>query len=200
MYTRMFLRRSAKLKKRPEGMGLHWFWYFGIYSFLGFVLEVAFARLTGNPKRDRKCRYFLPFCPVYGFGALALILLPEVVRDSLPLLFLCAAAACTAVEYATDLFYERVAGVRFWNYAHLPLNLGGRVCLLFALFWGVLALLLQCFLHPRVAALTALIPDWLFLPAAAINTLDLVWTLAVLRRTRSTDALRWYLRPRRRVA
>ena len=179
-------------------MGLHWFWYFGIYSFLGFVLEVAFARLTGNPKRDRKCRYFLPFCPVYGFGALALILLPEVVRDSLPLLFLCAAAACTAVEYATDLFYERVAGVRFWNYAHLPLNLSGRVCLLFALFWGVLALLLQCFLHPRVAALTALIPDWLFLPAAAINTLDLLWTLSVLRRTRSTDALRWYLRPVRR--
>ena len=33
-----------------------WFWYFVIYSFLGFLTEVAFARLTRNPKRDRKCR------------------------------------------------------------------------------------------------------------------------------------------------
>ena len=41
-----------------------WFWYFVLYSFVGFVLEVLFARATGNPKRDRKCHLFLPLCPV----------------------------------------------------------------------------------------------------------------------------------------
>ena len=86
-----------------------WFWYFVIYSFLGFLTEVAFARLTRNPKRDRKCRYFLPLCPVYGLGAIAILLLPEPVRQNPLLLFPCSAVVCTAVEYGTGLFYETVA-------------------------------------------------------------------------------------------
>ena len=48
-----------------------WFWYFVIYSFLGFCIEVVFARLTDQKKRDRKCLYLLPLCPVYGLGAVA---------------------------------------------------------------------------------------------------------------------------------
>ena len=49
-----------------------WFWYFLIYSFLGFLVEVAYVRLVGGVKRDRKCRLVLPICPVYGLGALAI--------------------------------------------------------------------------------------------------------------------------------
>lgn len=40
-----------------------------------------------------------------------------------------------------DLFYDRVLGVSFWDYSHLPLNLHGRVCLLFSFFWGILGLI-----------------------------------------------------------
>ena len=135
-----------------------WFWYFLIYSFLGFLVEVAYVRLVGGVKRDRKCRLVLPICPVYGLGALAILLLPPLVRDSLPLLFPAAALVCTAVEYVTGLFYEKVFRVSFWDYSHLPLNLGGRVCLLFALFWGVLALLVLHVIHPAAAWLAARIP------------------------------------------
>ena len=71
-----------------------WFWYFLIYSFLGFLVEVAYVRLVGGVKRDRKCRLVLPICPVYGLGALAILLLPPLVRDSLPLLFPAAALVC----------------------------------------------------------------------------------------------------------
>ena len=52
-----------------------WFWYFLIYSFLGFLVEVAYVRLVGGVKRDRKCRLVLPICPVYGLGAVAITLL-----------------------------------------------------------------------------------------------------------------------------
>ena len=45
-----------------------WFWYFLIYSFLGFLVEVAYVRLVGGVKRDRKCRLVLPICPVYGLS------------------------------------------------------------------------------------------------------------------------------------
>ena len=40
------------------------FWYFVLYSFLGFLVEVAYARGLGVEKQDRKCFYFLPLCPV----------------------------------------------------------------------------------------------------------------------------------------
>ena len=177
-----------------------WFWYFVIYSFLGFLTEVAFARLTRNPKRDRKCRYFLPLCPVYGLGAIAILLLPEPVRQNPLLLFPCSALVCTAVEYGTGLFYETFARVSFWDYSHLPLNLGGRVCLLFALFWGFLALALLRVVHPVVERLTALLPPWLFVSALLFTLLDGVLTFYVLRRARDTGALRWYLRAKRHAA
>ncbi|MFQ9474146.1 MAG: hypothetical protein ACLR0P_14130 [Oscillospiraceae bacterium] len=42
---------------------MEWIWYFIWYSFLGFLLEVGYARWTGG-RRDRKC-LLLPF-PVSG--------------------------------------------------------------------------------------------------------------------------------------
>lgn len=174
-----------------------WFWYFLCYSFLGFLFEVAFARATRNPKRDRKCRYFLPICPVYGLGAVAVLLLPESVRARPVLFFLCAAVLCTAVEYLTGLFYEKAAGVAFWDYAHLPLNLNGRVCLLFSLIWGVLSLLLLHLTQPAVERLAQAAPLWLLPPALLFFLLDSGITLFVLRATRDTGALRWYARLRR---
>lgn len=178
---------------------VRWFWYFMLYSFLGFVLEVLFARAIHNPKRDRKCFYFLPLCPVYGLGMLAVLALPGGILRAPLLLLPCAALLCTAVEYLTGLFYEKAAGVSFWDYAHLPWNLQGRVCLLFTALWGVLALAAIYLIHPGVEALAGLLPDWLALPAALFLALDAGFTLYVLRREGNTDALRWYLRPRRRV-
>lgn len=173
---------------------MKFFWFFLIYSFIGFVLEVIFARLVRNPKRDRKCLYFLPLCPVYGLGAVLILLLPAQVRGNPWLLFLCAALLATAAEYAMDFFYEKVAGVSFWDYSDLPLNLGGRVCLLFTVFWGVLALGLTYGVQPAVEVFTAAIPGWLFTPVLLFFLLDVGITLYVLRREGTTESLRWYLR------
>ena len=70
-----------------------WFWYFPIYSFLGFLVEVVYVRAVGGAKRDRKCRLFLPICPVYGLGALAILALPPALRAHPLLLFPAAGAA-----------------------------------------------------------------------------------------------------------
>lgn len=176
------------------------FWYFFFYSFLGFLLEVIYVRIRGEAKRDRKCRLILPVCPVYGLGALAILLLPEVVRQHPLLLFPAAALTCTGVEYFTGLFYEKVFRVSFWDYSHLPLNLGGRVCPLFSLSWGMLAVLVLKLIHPQVTLLASLLPVWLLPPVLALWGLDTLLTALVLRRTEDTNALRWYLRAGRRKA
>lgn len=168
------------------------FWTFLIYSFFGFLLEVAYARVTRSGKQDRKCMYFLPLCPVYGLGALAIVLLPAAVRSRPVLLFLCGALAATVVEYVMDWAYETLLGVRFWDYSDLPLNLNGRVCLLFTGAWGLLALPLAAWVQPAVAGWVAVIPESWALPAALFFLLDGVFTVLILRATRDTASLRWY--------
>ena len=170
-----------------------WFWYFVLYSFLGFLVEVVFARITHNPKRDRKCLYFLPLCPVYGLGVLLMLALPAA-RSNSWLLFLWAALSATGAEYLMDLFYDRVLGVSFWDYSHLPLNLHGRVCLLFSFFWGILGLIAVRLVHPLAAELVSRIPQAVTLPAALFLALDIGFSVFVLRRDGTTDALMWYRR------
>ena len=196
--------RLAPGEERPFAFGLCFdklFWIFMTGNVVGFLLETVFALVTTHEFQVRVGLVFGPFIPVYGLGALAILLLPPLVRDSLPLLFPAAALVCTAVEYVTGLFYEKVFRVSFWDYSHLPLNLGGRVCLLFALFWGVLALLVLHVIHPAAAWLAARIPLWAFPPAVLATALDTLLTARLLRRTGDPNSLRWYARlPRRRPA
>ena len=166
------------------------FWYFMIYSFLGFLLEVAFARLVGAQKQDRKCFVLLPLCPVYGFGALAILLLVPCAHGFW--LILLGGLTATGVEYLMGLFYEKVAGVAFWDYSHMRVHIRGRVCPLFSLFWGVLATLLVYRVHPVVLALTELIPMGLTPSVMLVLAADSVYTIALLRETGDTDSLRWY--------
>jgi len=168
-------------------------WFFIIYSFLGFLLEVAFARVTHAAKKDRKCFFLLPLCPVYGAGALAILLLPNMVKGNPLSLLVLGAVASTAAEFFVGLFYEKVLKVKFWDYSRMPGNLGGKVCLLFTGFWGGLALALVYVLHPPVSMLVQSIPDFLLLSAVPLLLLDGAFTIRLLRLKEDTGALRWYL-------
>lgn len=169
-------------------------WYFVIYSFFGFLLEVGFARLVRAEKKDRKCFALLPLCPVYGVGALAILLLPGWVHRSGPLLVVLGGLAATGAEYLTAAFYERVAGVRFWDYSHMRFHVRGRVCPLFTLFWGLLAALLVRRVHPAVMVWADRIPVGLMPSFLLLLAADGAYTIALLRATGDTGSLRWYLK------
>lgn len=168
------------------------FWYFVVYSFIGFLLEVLFARLIRNPKRDRKCFYFLPLCPVYGLGALFILAVSPLLVGWPLLLAVGAGAAATGAEYLMGWVYEEFLGVSFWDYAALPLNVEGRVCLLFSAAWGVLGAALVYWVQPVVAGWVGQIPGLYTLPAALFLTYDALLTANVLRRSGTTESLRWY--------
>lgn len=168
------------------------FWYFLIYSFLGFLLEVAFARATRSSKRDRKCFLLLPLCPVYGLGALGVLAAGETLGRWPLLLALVGGGAATAAEYLVGLFYQKTLGVEFWDYSGLPLNVGGKICLPYSVVWGMLSLGLVYLIHPLASVLVGYIPDWLT-PAAVILLLtDGVITAYLLKTTGTTDSLKWY--------
>ncbi len=167
-------------------------WYFLIYSFLGFGLEILFARCTGHPKKDRKCLLVLPLCPVYGLGAVGILSLPQAVLSRPQLLFPAGAIAATAAEYLMALFYEKVWRVSFWNYTGVTGSVQGRICLPFSLAWGALSLPLVYALHPAVAAFAAGLSDQLLVPLFSLFLADSLVTGHLLRQSGTTDSLKWY--------
>lgn len=170
---------------------MRWLWYFIIYSFCGFLLEVAFARVIGHPKRDRKCFLLLPLCPVYGLGACLILLLAPLVRS--PLWVMAAGGlAATGTELVLGLFYRFVLGVRFWDYAGMRGSLGGLVCPAFSLCWTVLALALVYLVHPGVSLLAERIPPVFAPPVLILLMADALVSCVALRRTGTTEVLRWY--------
>ena len=168
------------------------FWYFMIYSFCGCLLEAAFARLTGSPRWDRKCFVLLPLCPVYGLGACLILLAAPPARG--PLWVMAAGGlAATAAELAMGLFYRYALGVQFWDYTGMRGNIGGLICPMFSLCWSVLALALVYLVHPAVAPLAERIPNALAAPALILLMSDALVSCVALRRTGTTEVLRWYV-------
>ena len=166
-------------------------WYFILYSFLGFLLEVAFARIVDHPKKDRKCFLLLPLCPVYGVGAILIHWLSGLLEGPLWVMaagFLGAGAA----ELGMGLFYRFGLGVDFWDYSDQPFNLYGLVCLRFCLYWTALALLVVYLIDPLVIPLLQAIPARFGPPAAIVLGTDGVVSALALRRSGTTDVLRWY--------
>ena len=172
---------------------MSWFWSFTAYSFLGFLLEVAFAAAVGG-RPDRKWLLVLPLCPVYGLGAGLILLLPGWVDARPWLLFLLGGLTATAAEYLTALYHQKALGVSFWSYEGLPGNIQGRVCLPFSLAWGVLALGLVYWVHPALAPWLARIPAPVSWAALVTLLADGLLTAALLRRSGDTACLRWYSR------
>ena len=168
-----------------------WLWTFWTYSFLGYLLERGYAIATHADRQARKGFLLLPMCPVYGLGALAVLALPESLSGSFWSLALWGGLAATAVEYAVHVLYDRLLGVRFWDYSQVRWNLRGRVCLPFSLAWGALAMGLvygvEPVMGPILGGIPAIVTGW---AAAAVGS-DLLLSAALLRRTGDRACLRW---------
>ena len=159
-----------------------WLWTFWTYSFLGYLLERGYAIATHADRQARKCFLLLPMCPVYGLGALAVLALPESLSGSFWSLALWGGLAATAVEYAVHVLYDRLLGVRFWDYSQVRWNLRGRVCLPFSLAWSLLVAAGLPVIQAAIAPALAAVPPTATYAALLVFTADTVVSLQLLRR------------------
>lgn len=126
------------------------FWYFILFSIAGLVVETAFCFSTTGNIESRKGFIWGPFCPIYGVGAVILILLLDRYKNSSIKVFLIGFVAGNVIEYIISFILEAMYGIRFWEYSYLDFNLNGRICILFGIFWGVLSMLLMRLLRPFI--------------------------------------------------
>lgn len=134
--------------------------YFFIYSVLGWVLETGFAFVTERRFVVRRNLLKSPMCPVYGLGAVFLILTLKPVSDSPLLLFCGGFLVASCVEFIYAMFWERFYNVRLWDYRAMSANLGGKVCAWFSLCWGVISILFIRFLEPAVSGAVSALPAY----------------------------------------
>lgn len=165
-------------------------WQFWAYSFVGFLLEKIFAAITRSPNRSRRCFLLLPLCPVYGFGVLAVLSLPESMINTFWGLAFWGGLAATAVEYVVHLLYEKLLGVRFWDYSNVFGNLGGRICLPFSAAWGLLLAAGLPLLHHRLVPVLTMIPPVVTWWMMVLFTADAVLSAWVLWETGDPEAIR----------
>lgn len=166
-----------------------WFWLFVFYSFGGYLLEKAFAAATASPQQVRKCFLLLPLCPVYGLGMLAVLSLPRPLTDSVWALGFYGALTVTAVEFAVHWLYDKLLGVRFWDYSPIKTGVAGRICLPFSAVWGVLVVLTVRFVHPWLVPAAATMPPLVTYAALLVLTADSFLSALVLRRSGDVELM-----------
>ena len=145
--------KTTNQKKKFTIMGLS-VWrilaYFIIYSVVGYIIETIFGIITKGVWESRQSFLYGPFCAIYGLGAAIMIIFLHKYSKNYTRLFIGGFIVGSIVEYLVSWIGEMLLGVKWWDYSDMPLNINGRICVYFSIFWGFLALYLIASFNPRI--------------------------------------------------
>lgn len=141
-----------------------YFLFFMILSCCGWMMEMSVQLVTHRRMINRG---FLigPYCPIYGFGGLFITLFLTQFKNYPVLLFVMAVVVCSALEYLTSYFMEKIFHARWWDYSQKRWNLHGRICLETSTAFGVLGILFVYLVNPFLFETLSQIPE---------NTLNMI--------------------------
>ena len=122
-------------------------YFFIIGAFMGWVLECLFKAGT---KKFNNAPGILnsPFCILYGIGTVLLSTIIPFVTDNVFVLFFLSAIILTFCEYVTYILLRKMYGIALWNYSNMRLAISEKVCVEFAVIWGVLGVIYIKYLLP----------------------------------------------------
>lgn len=135
----------------------YWFLLYFMYCVLGYILECTFCSII-----DKKIvlnRGFLigPYLPIYGKGAICIILLLNKYLKDPIVLFVMAALIATILEYFASYFMEKIFKARWWDYSNHKLNLNGRVCFTNTVLFGIGGVVIMYLINPAFTSLLGLL-------------------------------------------
>lgn len=151
------------------------FAYFIIYSILGYIIETLFGIATKGVWESRQSFLYGPFCAIYGVGAALMIIFLHKYSKRYNTLFVLGFIIGSIVEYFVSFFGEMMLHVKWWDYSNMPLNINGRICVFFSIFWGFLAIYLICSVNPKIDKLI----EW-FKNKFSIKTLKIVISITII--------------------
>lgn len=123
--------------------------YFFLYSIIGWILESVYKSILDRKMINSGFLYG-PYCPIYGFGAVIMLLFLNKFQNNVFLLFLTSFIILTIWEYIVGVFLEKIYHTKYWDYSTYRFNIKGRVCLLNSFYWGILGVIFIKIAHPVI--------------------------------------------------
>ncbi len=118
-----------------------WLLLFFTYCFLGWVWEVCFVSFKQRKWTNRGFLYG-PFLPIYGFGAIIILLCTSKYSDNIVLLYFAGVFYATVLELIGGMIMVSLFKVRYWDYSHKKYQYKGYICLGSSIGWGFFSILL----------------------------------------------------------
>lgn len=151
---------------------------FFFYSVAGWVVESLYCSI-GEKKIINRGFLTGPLCPIYGSGALIMIILLYNPFKEQPLyIFLLGMFFCDILEYVTSFIMEKLFGARWWDYTYEFMNIKGRICLKHSMYWGVASVCFVNLIHPFVdnfyESISGQYISYILVVVLALFTLDII--------------------------
>lgn len=163
------------------------FLLFMMFSILGFLYEGALSFFRNGEFRHFQGVIYGPFSQIYGLGAvLAIGIYRKFSHRGGMFVYLLYSVLSGIYEYLSSFFEERLFGFVAWHYEGRFLNIQGRTTVIYALEWGLLALIVVKFLSPWFCRIIEAMPkkmmvivSWMLI---VFFSFDMLLTAAALER------------------
>ncbi len=161
-----------------------WFLLLMLYSFLGWCCEMIYCSLCEGRLCEKRGFLNGPLCPIYGHGALLVLVVLQGGCKTPLLTFLYGGLLTSAIEYITSYQMEKLFHMRWWDYTQRRYNLNGRVCLRNSALFGAACVVLCHIVAQRLMrAVILLIRTGTGIPLATVLTI--VYTADIIVSVRS---------------
>lgn len=127
--------------------------FFFIYSIIGWILETVYCVYIVGHFEKRGFLYG-PLCPIYGYGALILLVTLKKFNKNKITLFIMSAVIFSVFEYLVSYGLDALFSMKFWDYSNDFLNINGRIALWFSVIWGIFGILFMNYIHPTIKKFT----------------------------------------------
>lgn len=149
---------------------------FFIYAFLGYICEVIYCSI-GQKKLVNRGYLYMPICPIYGYGAVLILLAMTPIAHMWYLVLILGIVLTSGLEYLTSYVMELLFHMRWWDYSKRKFNINGRICLRNSLMFGALVMVVIYGIQPNLVRLLDLMSvpvlwtiDGILLAAMGIDT------------------------------
>lgn len=132
--------------------------FFFIYAVIGWLLETVYCVFTLGHFEKRGFLYG-PLCPIYGYGAIILLVLLQPFNKNKFLLFIYSAVVFSVFEYLVSYGLDALFSMKFWDYSNDFLNINGRIALWFSIIWGFFGILFMNFIHKFIEKIMNLVTN-----------------------------------------
>ena len=153
---------------------------FFIYCLMGWIWESIILPLSRHQKPYNRGFLNGPWIPIYGFGAMLVIVLFDIQQVNYPIytLFISGGVVACLLEYITSYVMEKLFHRRWWDYSQKAFNLNGRVCLEGFICFGLFSVVAIDYVQPFFTSKLLLVDEnILFVLSGVLSVLFIVDTI-----------------------